>query len=199
MKKKFNLVYQFKITLKDSKPPIWRRIQVPETYTLWDLHVAIQDAMDWLDYHLHRFEVIDPATGMKIKIGIPEEEFGEYGETPPGWKENMSDYFTMEDRKVDYIYDFGDKWIHKIKLEKIITREDGVKYPICVKGKRASPPEDCGGVWGYEDLVKIIADPNHEGHEEMLGWMGGDFDPEYFDVKDICFDDPKKRLKMAFE
>jgi len=143
--------------------------------------------------------VIDPSTGMKMKIGIPEEEFGEYGETPPGWKEKMSDYFTMEDRKADYIYDFGDKWIHKIKLEKIITREDGVTYPICVKGKRASPPEDCGGIWGYEDLIKITADPNHEDHEEMLGWICEDFDPEYFDVKDVCFDDPKKRLRMAFE
>ncbi|MCD4766432.1 MAG: plasmid pRiA4b ORF-3 family protein [Methanosarcinales archaeon] len=95
MKKKFDLVYQFKITLKDSKPPIWRRIQVPETYTLWDLHVAIQDAMYWMDYHLHRFEVIDPSTGMKMKIGIPEEEFGEYGETPPGWKEKGSSLFSM--------------------------------------------------------------------------------------------------------
>lgn len=80
MKKKFNLVYQFKVTLKDIKPPICRRIQVPETYTLWDLHVVIQDAMNWLDYHLHRFEMINPSTGMKMDISILEEVFGEYGD-----------------------------------------------------------------------------------------------------------------------
>ncbi|MGP8329345.1 MAG: plasmid pRiA4b ORF-3 family protein [Methanosarcinaceae archaeon] len=199
MKNKFNLVYQFKITLEDAKPPIWRRIQVPETYTLWDFHVAIQDVMNWLDYHLHRFEVINPSTGTKLKIGIPEEVFGECGVTPPGWNEKMSDYFTMENRKADYIYDFGDNWIHNIELEKIVTREEGVKYPICIKGKRASPPEDCGGVWGYEELLEIIVDPNHKRHEEMLNWTGGDFDPEYFDVKNVYFDNPNKRLKIAFE
>ncbi len=75
MKKKFDQVFQFKITLKDTKPPVWRRIQVPETYTFWDLHVAIQDAMGWSDYHLHRFEIVNPSTGMEIEIGLPDEEF----------------------------------------------------------------------------------------------------------------------------
>ncbi len=81
MKKQFERVYQFKITLRNIKPPIWRRIQVPETYSFWDLHVAIQDAMDWSDYHLHVFEIINPSTGLEIEIGIPEKEFGEYGDT----------------------------------------------------------------------------------------------------------------------
>jgi hypothetical protein len=198
MKKKFNHVYQFKITLQNSKPPIWRRIQVPETYTFWDLHVAIQDAMGWLDYHLHLFEVIDPSTGMKMEIGIPEEEYGEYGGTIPGWKKKISDYFTMENRKADYTYDFGDNWEHKIELENILPREEDIKYPICIKGKRACPPDDCGGIWGYEDLLEIIGDPDHEEHEEMSVWIGGDFDPEHFDMKEVCFHDPAKRRKNAF-
>ncbi len=199
MKKKFNQVYQFKITLEDTKPPIWRRILVPETYTFWDLHVAIQDVMDWVDYHLHLFEVVDPSTRIKAEIGIPVEEFEEYKETLPGWKEKIADWFTMENRKADYVYDFGDNWAHKIELEKIIPREKGVKYPLCVKGKRACPPEDCGGVWGYEEFLVAIKDPEHEEHEEMLEWIGGEFDPEHFDVKEISFDDPDKRRKIAFE
>jgi hypothetical protein len=198
MKKKFNRVYQFKITLKNSKPPIWRRIQVPETYTFWDLHVAIQDVMGWLDYHLHLFDVIDPSTGLKMEIGIPEEEFKDYGRTIPEWKEKIADYFTMENRKADYTYDFGDNWEHRIELENILPREEDVKYPICNKGKRACPPEDCGGIWGYEELLEIIRDPEHEEHEEMLEWIGGDFDPKHFDMKEVCFDDPAKRQKNAF-
>ena len=197
MKKKYNQVYQFKITLEDSKPPIWRRIQVPETYTFWDLHVAIQDAMGWSDYHLHLFEVRDPSTGMKIEIGIPEKEYGEEGETLAGKKQKIADYFSMENRTADYVYDFGDNWEHKIQLEKILPREKGVNYPICIKGKRACPPEDCGGIWGYAELLEIIRNPEHEEHEEMLEWVGGEFDPEHFDVEEVHFDDPDKRRKMA--
>jgi hypothetical protein len=155
MKKKYNQVYQFKITLKGIKPPIWRRIQVPETYTFWDLHVAIQDAMGWIDYHLHEFEMINPATGLAVNIGtpVPGEDFDR--EVLPDWKQNIADYFSMENRTADYVYDFGDNWEHKIQLEKILPREKGVNYPICIKGKRACPPEDCGGIWGYAELLEI--------------------------------------------
>lgn len=198
MKKKFERVYQFKITLRDSKPPIWRRIQVPETYTFWDLHVAIQDAMGWSDYHLHMFEIVDPSIGTKVEIGIPEKEFGEHGETLAGWREKIADYFSMENPKADYVYDFGDSWEHKIELEKIIPREKGVDYPRCIKGKRACPPEDCGGVWRYKEFLEAIKDPEHKEHEEMLEWVGGEFDPEYFDVNEVVFDDPDKRRKIAF-
>lgn len=199
MKRKFDQVYQFKITLKGTRSPVWRRIQVPETYTLWDLHVAIQDAMEWDDYHLHLFEMIDPSTAMKVEVGTPEEVYGEWGETLPGWKEKIVDWFTMENRKADYIYDFGDNWEHKIELEKILPRGKSVKYPICVKGRRACPPEDCGGVWGYEEFLEAIKDPKHGEHEEMLMWIGGKFDPEHFNPEEVHFDDPDKRLKIAFE
>jgi len=197
MKKKYNQVYQFKIALEGIKPPIWRRIQVPETYTFWDLHVAIQDAMGWSDYHLHLFEVRDPSTGMKVEIGIPEKEFGEEGATLAETKQKIADYFSMENRTADYVYDFGDNWEHKIQLEKILPREKGVEYPICIKGKRACPPEDCGGIWGYADFLEIIANPEHEEHEEMLEWVGGEFDPEHFDVEEVSFADPDKRRKMT--
>jgi len=98
-----------------------------------------------------------------------------------------------------YTYDFGDNWEHIIKLEKVLPRDKNINYPVCIGGKRASPPEDCGGVWGYEDFLKIINNPDHEEYEETIEWAGGEFDPEYFDVKEIKFDDPAKRRKIAFE
>lgn len=197
MKKKFNQVYQFKITLQGIKPPVWRRIQVPPTYTFWDLHVAIQDVMGWSDYHLHEFEIMNPSTGLKVNIGLPDDEFGR--KVLVGWNQKIADYFSIENPRADYVYDFGDNWEHKITLEKILPREENVDYPVCIKGKRACPPEDVGGIGGYEDFIEIIKNPDHEEYEEMLEWAGGEFDPEQFDCEEVSFNDPGKRLKMALE
>ncbi|MCG2735815.1 MAG: plasmid pRiA4b ORF-3 family protein [Candidatus Methanoperedenaceae archaeon] len=197
MKKKFDQVYQFKITLQSTKPPIWRRIQIPETYTFWDLHVAIQDVMGWSDYHLHEFEIMNPSTGLEVNIGLPDDEFGR--KVLVGWNQKMADYFSIENPRADYVYDFGDYWEHRIQLEKILPREKNVDYPICIKGKRACPPEDVGGIGGYEDFLEIIKNPDHEEHDEMLEWAGGEFDPEQFDCEEVSFNDPGKRLKMALE
>lgn len=196
MKKKFDKVFQFKITLHGTKPPIWRRIQVPETYTFWDLHVATQDAMGWSDYHLHEFEMLDPKTGEIEKIGTPHEDYSD--ELIPESKQKIAEWFSMENRRAGYIYDFGDSWEHIIELEKIIPREKNVNYTKCVKGKGACPPEDCGGVWGYENFLKIIKTPNHEEHKEMLEWIGGEFNPERFVMDEVVFDDPDERRKFAF-
>ena len=200
MKRKFNRVYQFKIKLKDIKPPIWRRILVPEDYSFWDLHVAIQDSMGWLDCHLHEFEIIDPSTGMKVEIGIPiEDDFDMEREVMPGWDVKIADYFTMENRTAYYEYDFGDGWEHVIKLEKILPRDKNIEYPICIGGRRACPPEDVGGVGGYENFIEIINDPTHAEYEEMLQWVGGAYDPEHFNPEEVIFDDPQERWKIAFE
>ncbi len=197
MKKQFNQVYQFKITLKEIKPPIWRRIQVPETYSFWDLHVAIQDALGWSDSHLHLFEIKNPATDEIVEIGIPDEDFEEDFETLAGWKKKIADYFSMENFKAEYVYDFGDNWEHTIKLEQILPRDEKTVYPICIDGKRACPPEDCGGPWGYEDLLQTISDPDDEEYEDTMEWLGGEFDPEEFDPEEVQFDDPDRRRKMA--
>lgn len=199
MKKRFDRVYQLKISLKGSEPQIWRRIHVPETYTFWDLHVAIQDAMGWEDYHLHEFEMRHPSTGKKVRIGIPDKEAGFFRqEVIPEQKQKISNWFSMENRVAGYTYDFGDNWEHKIQLEKIVPRDKKIEYPVCIAGKRACPPEDCGGIWGYEGLLEAIKDPNHEEHEGMLEWIGGEFDPEHFDVKEVSFGDPDERRKFAF-
>jgi hypothetical protein len=199
MRKKFDRVYQFKISLKKIKPPIWRRIQVPETYTFWGLHVAIQDVMGWKDTHLHHFEIVNPSTGMKEEIGIPDEDFEMEHIIFHGWKRKITSYFTTENNNADYIYDYGDDWEHTITMERILPRERGIIYPICIAGERSCPPEDCGGTSGYEDFLEIIMDPNHKEYEETLTWVEGTFDPEHFDITEVVFDNPNKRLEYVLE
>ncbi|GAB6182801.1 plasmid pRiA4b ORF-3 family protein [Thermodesulfovibrio hydrogeniphilus] len=198
MKKSYEFVYQFKITLLGIKPPIWRRIQVPENYSFWDLHVAIQDAMGRTDTHLHMFLIKDPKTGGAMKIGISDNDFS-FKPILAGWKQKIKKLFSPYNIIATYIYDFGDNWHHQIKLEKILPRKEGIKYPICIAGKRACPPEDCGGPYGYLELLEAINDPNHERHEELLEWVGGIFDPEHFDPKEVFFDNPKERKQMLFD
>lgn len=190
MKKDFKQVYQFKITLKDTKPPVWRRIQVPETYTFRDLHVAIQDAVGWEDAHLHEFKIRQTPLERETIFGIPDEDSGwDIIEILPGWEHNIADNFSMDFKKAEYTYDFGDDWEHIVTLEKIFPLDKGVSYPRCIQGKMACPPEDCGGIWGYEEIC--------QGKSEFQDYYK-DFDPKYFDVNKVHFDNPEKRWKMAF-
>jgi hypothetical protein len=183
-------LYQFKITLKGTKPPVWRRIQVPASYSFWDLHVAIQDAMGWLDYHLHEFRIRNPKNGEIVTIGIPDDEFGFGNKILQGWSNKINRYFNEENQKAEYIYDFGDDWVHKIEFEKEVLAEDEKTYPACIAGKRACPPEDCGGTYMYQLIC--------EGNEEVRE-LYPEFDSEEFDPKAIKFDDPKKRFDQNFE
>lgn len=196
MTKKFNNIYQFKITLKGIKPLIWRRIQVPETYSFWDLHMAVQDSMGWTDSHLHNFEIKNPKTRRKEEIGIPDDDFMDVI-ILPGWEKKIADYFSLQNHKAKYVYDYGDDWEHDMNMERILPRDPKVRYPVCIAGERACPPEDCGGSSGYEDFLEAIMDPSHDNYERMLEWIGGDFDPEEFSIADIVFDDPQERLKYA--
>ena len=196
MRRKFNQVYQFKITLKELEPLIWRQIQVPEAYSFWDLHVAIQDAMGWLGYHLHLFTMVNPLIGRKVEIGIPDDEFPK--NVLECWNQKIADYFSIKNNTADYLYDFGDNWEHTVVLEKILTRESGIKYPVCIAGEKACPPEDCGGTDGYFDFLEAIKNPFHEQHKVMLRWAGGKFDPDCFDPAKVKFDNPVKRFKIAF-
>jgi hypothetical protein len=194
-----NRVYQFKIVMKEITPVIWRRIIVPETYNFWDLHVAIQDVMGWLDYHLHLFRIRRKHSHKVTEIGIPDEDrFEGEPEILPGWEIPISDYFYNVGITSDYIYDFGDNWKHEIVLEGILFREKGVKYPNCIGGARACPPEDCGGVYGYYHFLEVISDPRHEEYQEMVTWVRGKYDPNKFDPANIKFDNPKRRWQHVF-
>ncbi|NUM35522.1 MAG: plasmid pRiA4b ORF-3 family protein [Candidatus Brocadiae bacterium] len=168
-------VYQLKISLLDTDPPVWRRVLVKSNTSLEKLHDIIQDSMGWEDCHLHAFDI------NRVSYG-PEEENDE--------SIVLSDLIEKEKQKFQYTYDFGDSWEHKIVVEKILPIEKGKKYPICIDGENACPPEDCGGLPGYYSLLEAIEDPKNPEHEEMLEWIGTDFNPSSFNLKEI-----NKRLK----
>lgn len=170
-------IYQLKITLRGSKPPIWRRLLVEDSITLHKLHNIILTAMGWDGYHLHQFTI--------------DGEY--YGEPhPDDWepmidegKHKLKNIIPVEKYKFTYEYDFGDSWEHQVLVEKILPFSTKQKYPVCVKGKRACPPEDVGGIWGYYNFLEAIKNPKHEEHEMYKGWLGYDFDPAYFDMEEI--------------
>ncbi len=194
-----NMVYQFLIELLGIHPTIWRRIQVPSGYNFWDLHVAINDAMGWLDYHLHHFDIKGKHKSKAVHIGIPDfDRTYELQEVYPGWEILMMAYFNDLGIEAKYVYDYGDDWHHSVKLEGYMYRGKGVKYPICVDGERACPPEDCGGPGGYYNVLETLADPEHHDHEDMRTWVGETWDPEHFNKAQVKFDNPYKRWKGAF-
>jgi hypothetical protein len=193
-------IYQLKISLDEIKPPIWRRIQISERATFWDLHEAIQDSMGWLDCHLNSFFVNYRSKGKEIEITIPDENFSYIpGECLSERKIKISKYFSVAGDKVKYIYDFGDFWTHTILLEKILPEVPDEEYPKCLAGRRASPPEDCGGTLGYYETLEILSNPEHEDYEERLEWLGVEYDPEYFQVSDVVFEDPEKIWEEFFD
>ena len=197
-RRKLRHVHQFLIVLTGTDPLVWRRIQVPEAYSFWDLHVAIQDAMGWQDCHLHEFTVMHPERKHIEQIGIPDEDFPEERPTLPGWKVRVANYFPWGSTPGRYLYDFGDDWEHVLVYEGTWPAEDSGRYPRCVAGAAACPPEDCGGITGYGEFLEAIRDPRHPEHERMIKWCGGAFDPHAFDLRQMSFDDPKMRWKLAF-
>ncbi|MGD1083729.1 MAG: plasmid pRiA4b ORF-3 family protein [Verrucomicrobiota bacterium] len=171
--------YQLKITLELVKPAIWRRISVPGNASLGWLHAVIQLAMGWTNSHLHQFEVggrlfSDPAVNSPGFEGEPE--------VLDEAKFSLRDVAPNEKHVLHYEYDFGDGWQHTIAVERILPPEPGAATVArCLAGKRACPPDDCGGPWGYQDLLKILRNPRHEEHNSMKDWLGRPFDPEAFD------------------
>jgi hypothetical protein len=195
-------VHQFLIVLSGTDPLVWRRIQVPLSYSFWDLHVAIQDAMGWLDYHLHEFRLLDAKDKVRA-IGIPTgEEDADQRPPIPSWRVAVSEYFNHRQYHALpalYVYDFGDDWEHALVYEDEQPIEASSTYPRCVAGARRCPPEDCGGVHGYSEFLAAICDPAHPERESLLAWAGGSYDPNAFEPTAVVFDDPIKRWKTAFE
>ncbi len=172
--------YQLKITLEGAKPPIWRRILVPSNISLGELHQIVQASMGWFDCHLHQF------TFNNTNYGIPDDDMGIMGmQIQDENKYRLDQLLKSEKQWMRYEYDFGDGWLHRIDLEKITPYEKDQPLPYCTKGKRACPPEDCGGIWGYQELIEILKNPKHEQHEEMIEWVGENLDPEAFDTESV--------------
>jgi len=169
------VVYQFKITLLDSRPEIWRRILIPDG-SMDELHEAIQTAMGWTNSHLHQFEI------GRTRYGDPELLEDDWSDTKvtSTLDTRLSKLLggKRPPKKIYYMYDFGDGWEHLIEFEGIQPAEKGKKYPCFIEGARACPPDDVGGVWGYAHFLEAIRDPQHEEHETYLEWIGGEFDPE---------------------
>jgi hypothetical protein len=172
-------IHQIKVTLEGSKPPIWRRLLVRSDITLGDLHTIIQAAMGWWDYHLHQFTVGG------TYFGVPHPDYGGYLEMHDEEEITLAQVAPREGLKFRYEYDFGDSWLHQVLVEKVLTPEPGQSYPVCIKGRRACPPEDVGGMWGYYAFLEAIRDPEHEEHESYMEWIGGEFDPEAFELDEV--------------
>lgn len=173
-------LYQFKITLLDIDPPIWRRIQIKDC-SLDKFHECIQTAMGWTNSHLHRFEIQGIVCGdPELLCDDPESFVGTNS------RETLVSQIVPQSGarfRFCYEYDFGDCWSHEVLFEGCLASDQGVRYPVCVEGQRCCPPEDVGGDFGYEEFLKAIADPSHPEHEEWMTWVGGDFDPTRFDAK----------------
>lgn len=173
-------IYQIKAVLKDFKPEIWRRLLISSDVELGNLHKILQTSMGWTNSHLHQF--IKNRT--YYEPPAPEDMI---------WDTNGIDYTDIQlndllkrpKEKIIYEYDFGDGWEHTITLEKIRSEDEGLTNPVCIDGARNSPPEDCGGVWGYAKLLEIIQDPAHQEYEMYTEWLPANFDPEYFDSAEI--------------
>lgn len=189
-------VLRIRVTLQEVEPPIWRLIEVPASYSFWDLHVAIQDAMGWLDCHIHRFDLL-PRGKRPVHVGIPLRA----DEDPPlkGWQVPVSQYLAQPGDQAMYEYDFGDSWVHSVVLEGVQLADPKQDYPRCVDGARACPPEDVGGVDGYEEFFQAMLDEKHPEHESWMKWRGAPFDPEAFDPSQVEFEDPEIRWQIAFK
>ncbi len=170
-----NNIVSLKVTLRSAKPPIWRRLLAPANMTLADLHDVIQVAMGWDSGHLHVFDIDGRSYGDRASV---DDVADENRLTLGGVRKSGVARFG-------YTYDFGDDWEHAITIEKSLPAAEGTTYPACIAGKRACPPEDCGGPWGYQELLAIIADPAHPERAERLEWLGEDFDPEDFSFEAV--------------
>ena len=171
-------VFQIKMTLRGIDPPIWRRIQTKDC-TLEELHALIQVTMGREFEHRYCFNI----GGVEYAdLDMTSDE-----DVEDACDTRLSEVIPARNRRPRFLYeyDFGDEWIHQLIVEERFPPKEGVKYPICLAGQRACPPEDSGGPWGYSDFVETITNPDHQRHEETLEWVGGEFDPERFDLEAV--------------
>jgi hypothetical protein len=171
-------IYQLNIALMDVRPPIWRRVQVLDSTNLGQLHQVLQVVMGWGDKHLHRFAI--------DRRGLEERYESFDAQTHAEHEITLRRIVAVQHTTLFYYeYDFGDGWVHELKVEKTFPPQTGMDYPICISGARRCPPEDCGGAAGYLELLETLRDPQHPGHARTLKWIGKRFDPEAFDLEKV--------------
>ena len=171
-------VFYLRVTLLGTKPPIWRRVLVAGSCTLDQVHEVIQAAFGWWNYHLHEFEIDDR------RFGVPDPD-EDWGEPPLDERSAQLAGVAAAGSSFRYTYDFGDDWRHQVVVEKVVLASTDLAVPACSDGRRSCPPEDCGGPWGYQQLLDILADPSHPEHDERVAWYGS-LGPEHFDPGDFA-------------
>lgn len=183
-------VYYLRVTLKDSEPTIWRDILVPSDLTLDRLHYVIQAAMGWENTHLHQFiaeKVLytddDTDSNNRDEYGLDADDSNEHDRNEKQY--TVSQLLTKETASILYEYDPGDSWTHHIELKKILPADSLAHLPRCIKGKQACPPEDCGGIWGYADMLDAIQNAKNADSDEVLAWCGDNFNPDHFDIDEV--------------
>ena len=183
-------VYRLKVTLRRSRPPIWRRVEVSADVTLFKLHQILQIVMGWTDSHLHQFE------RGNTYYGEPDPEFGMQRQNER--RVQLAEVLRKPKDRMHYEYDFGDGWDHDVVLESITLAGPGDPLPRVLAGKGACPPEDVGGLGGYYDFLEALRDPKHPEHDDMVQWRGGNFDPKAFDLDELnkCFQ-PRARRRLT--
>jgi hypothetical protein len=176
-------IFQVKITINDSEPEIWRKILIPGNVRLPSLHRIIQIAFGWTNSHLHQFIKDDEYYTVRYPNDDTWYELDNIDYNKG--KTCLSDLISAEKESIVYEYDFGDGWMHEIFIEKVLPADPSVKYPVCLEGQRSGPPEDCGGISGYEELLEVLKDPDHEEYEHYATWVGDYFKPEYFNMERV--------------
>jgi len=177
---RFNEIASVRIELRDSDPLIWRQVEVPTSITLKVLHDVMQIVMGWFDYHLWEFTIGGQ------RYGLPMDE--DWGTEPriEATKVRLRDVLKQRKTSIDYLYDFGDSWELRLTVADVRVGEPGVSYPRYVAGEHNAPPEDCGGIPGFYELLDAIADPGHPRHAEAKEWLD-DYDPNVIDTLPIGY------------
>jgi pRiA4b ORF-3-like protein len=171
-------VYVLRIELLDLRPAIWRRLMVPGSIKLDKLHTVLRVTMGWDGGHLHDFDICDQHYGPPFDdpmggVSVEDESKATLAAALGGAK------------SFHYLYDFGDGWDHKVKIEKVLPADPTLKCAVCLDGAHACPPDDVGGPPGYVDFLEAIADPDHEEHDHLLEWCGGEFDSYAFSTESV--------------
>jgi hypothetical protein len=176
----FHEIATVRIELKNSDPLIWRLVEVPTSCTLRVLHDIIQATMGWFDYHLWEF-TID-----KRRYGLPMDEDWGTGPRADAGKVRLRDVLKPRKTRIDYVYDFGDYWEHRLTVTDVRRGDPEIAYPRYIVGERNGPPEDCGGIPGFEEMLRAAADPKHPDHADVKEWLD-DYGPETFDELPIKY------------